>query len=989
MKNTRFKLQLQSFLIVVLTIVFGVNANAQKLTVSGTVKDDTGEPVIGASVVEKGTTNGIVTNVEGQFTLSVPSNSTLVVSYIGYKTQEIPVTGQTTINVTMKEDTKMLGEVVAIGYGTVKKNDATGSVTAISTEKMNKGLATSFTDMLGGKMAGVTVTTSGGTPGAGATIRIRGGSSLKASNDPLYVIDGIPIDGKSVNGSSNPLSEINPQDIETFTVLKDASATAIYGSRASNGVILITTKRGKANQKMSISYDGDASISTIGKMIDVLNADEYKSFINSNYDTSSPAIPLLGQSSTNWQKQIFSEAFGQNHHLSLTGSIGKVLPFRASVGYTNQDGILKTSNFKRYTGTLNFTPSLLNDHLKLALNANGSYSTNRFADTGAIGAAIEFDPTQSVYEDSNYGNGYFMWLKSSDNSPVDIATCNPLSVLTEKKDISSVYQGIGNFQADYAVHGFEALKAHLNIAYDFSSSNGSLTINENSPMSWVWGNKKNGAGEYKNYAQSKSNKLLEFYMNYAKDFGIHNIDMMAGYSYQHFYQNSWEEITYTDNISNQAKVEYPSELFLISFYGRLNYSLLDKYLLTLTLRDDGSSRFAPDNRWGLFPSAAFAWKIKEESFLKNVDWINEFKLRLGYGITGQQNIDDNYYNYIATYTASTYDDVQYQFGDNFYHVLRPNSLNAGLKWESTTTYNIGLDFGAYQNRFTASLDAYKRVTNDLLNTIPVAAGQNFTNRLLTNIGSLENKGVELTLGWYPVQLNDISWNVNYTFAYNHNEITKLTRAYDPSYEGVDDGSINGGTGNKIYMNQVGYPIRSFYVYKQLYDTNGNPIEGAYENVGTSSNKYHYYSPEPDFVMGFSSRFNYHNWYFNFSLRSNIGNYVYNNVRSNREVISDSYNSAGFLKNILTSGVSTNFSTAQYMSDYYVENASFVKVDNITVGYNFNNLFGTRMRGTIYHTIQNPFVLTKYSGIDPEVETGIDNNVYPRPIIFLLGLKLNM
>ena len=985
---------MRAFIAVFAMFVISISANAQQISVSGTVKDaKTGEAILGASILEKGTNNGVITNFEGAFVIKAASNATLVVKYLGYLTEEVPVAGKTNLVIQLKDDAVVLGEVVAIGYGSVKKNDLTGSVVALGADKMNKGLTTSFTDMLVGKMAGVNVQTSGGAPGAGATISIRGLASLTASTAPLYVIDGIPIDGSGVNGLQNPLSQINPQDIETFTVLKDASATAIYGSRAAGGVILISTKKGSLKQKLSVSYDGNASVSTIANEINVLSASQYTNFIQSYWGANSTQAKLLGTSNINWQNQIYQNAASQDHNISVSGYTGK-LPYRVSVGYTDQNGVLKTSNFQRVTAAINLNPSLLNDHLKIDINLKGAYSTNRFADQGAIGAALEMDPTQPIYNinslgvwNSSYGNSYFMWL-GSDKKPLSLGTANPLSILNEKNDVSTVYQSIGNVQFDYTVHGLKELRAHLNLAYDISESNGSVTIDNNSPISYVWGSKKNGAREFDPYYQIKRNTLLEFYLNYNKTWGIHSLNALAGYSWQHFYQNSWSETNYSDNVGNKPRVAYPSELFLLSVYGRINYTLLDKYLLTVTMRNDGSSRFSDANRWGLFPSAALAWKIKEEAFLKDVSWLNDLKLRLGYGVTGQQNVNSDYYTYIPTYTISTYNDAQYQFGSSYYHILRPAGYNAGLKWESTATYNIGLDFGAFENRLTASLDLYKRLTSDLLNVIPIPAGSNFTNRLLTNIGNMENNGVEFTIGGRPIQTKDFMWDLSYNVSYNQNKITKLTRATDASY-GVPGGGISGGTGNQIYINKVGSPLNSFYVHKQLYDAAGMPIEGAYATIaGNTDNLYVDHSSTPDYIMGLSSRMTFKKFFFNFSLRSFIGNYNYNNVQSSKEFKNNSYDTSGYLKNITTTGLTTNFANAQYLSDYYIQNASFLKMDNVTFGYNFTKLFNTNMAASLYGTVQNVFTITNYKGLDPEVVGGIDNNIYPRPRVFLVGLRLN-
>jgi TonB-dependent starch-binding outer membrane protein SusC len=973
--------------------LFAMSISAQTISVKGVVKDaKTGETVVGANVIIKGTQTGTVTDLDGNFTLNAPSDATLLVKFIGYQDAELPIAGRSRVIIVLKENAIALSEVVAIGYGQVKKNDLTGSVVAISADKMPKGLATSMTDMLGGKIAGVNVSTAGGQPGGAATIRIRGGSSLNASNDPLIVIDNVPLASEGITGVSNTLSTINPDDIETFTVLKDASATAIYGSRASNGVILITTKKGSLKQKLTITYDGNCSVSTIAKKYDVMDATQYKAFIKDYYGSSSTEAALLGNSSTNWQDLIYQTAIGHDHNLSVAGAVG-ILPFRVSVGYTNQDGILKTSNYSRTTAAINLTPSLLQDRLKINANAKGSYITNRFANTGAIGAALEFDPTQPVYNtSSSYGNGYWIWL-GSDSKPLSLGTANPLSVLNETKDVSYVYQSTGGIQFDYKLHWLPDLRANLNMAYDVSISNGSTSITANSPRTYVWGNDKTGSAQYSPYWQKRLNEVLDFYLNYNKTLGIHTIDAMAGYSWQKFFVNSWNSTLYATNSTlYTARVDYPAEYYLVSFYGRLNYSLLGKYYLTGTIRDDGTSRFSSDNRWGVFPSGAFMWKIKEESFLKPVEWLSDLKLRLGYGVTGQQNVNNssysttqNYYPYIATYTTSTYTDAMYQFGSAYYNLIRPSSYNTTLKWETTKTYNLGVDFGFLNNRFTGSVDVYKRVTDDLLNTVTIAAGTNFTNKMLSNIGSMRNNGIEATLNGRAIQSKDFNWDLSYNIAHNTNKVTKLNRG--SSSAGVTGTSISGGTGNTICITQVGYPVNSYYVYKQVYDKNGNPIEGAYANNGELYISSH--TATPDVTMGLSSRMTYKNWYMNFAMRASIGNYNYNNVESRLAFKSNTYDSSGFLKNTLTSISNTNFESAQYLSDYYIQNASFLKMDNLSLGYTFDKVVKGIKNMTVYGTVQNVFTITKYKGLDPEVDGGIDNNVYPRPRIFMVGLKVNL
>jgi iron complex outermembrane receptor protein len=1006
--NSAAALSLRRWWMLLIAFAFVTSISAQTIAVKGVVKDaKTGETIVGANVIVKGTTTGSATDINGAFTLNAPSNGTLVVKYIGYQDTEVPISGKSNFIITLKENAIALGEVVAIGYGQVKKNDLTGSVVAISADKMTKGLATSLTDVLSGQMAGVTVTSGGGRPGEGATIRIRGNSSIYASNDPLIVVDNVPLSSGGVNGVTNPLSYINPQDIETYTVLKDASATAIYGSRASNGVILITTKKG-STKKTTISYDGSASVSTIYKTVDVMSGDQYRAYMKSAWASQPGSLAavtaLMGTYSTNWQNQIFNTAFGHDHNLSVSGAL-KTLPYRVSVGYTDQDGILKTSSYKRLTAAFNLSPSLLNDHLKINLNAKGAYSKSRFADTGAIGAALDFDPTQPVYslngtlKNSNgqsFGNGYYMSMLAT--KPNDIGICNPLSVLTEKHDLADVYQSTGGAQFDYKVHWLPDLHANLNLAYDLSKTNGTVDLNANSPMTYVWGSEKKGSEQFNDYYQFKSNTVLDFYLNYKKTLGIHALDVMGGYSWQHFYENSWTTITYTPipgstvGYANTDKIESPKANQLVSFFGRLNYTLLDRYFLTFTLRDDGTSRFSKDNRWGLFPSAAFKWRVKNESFLSKVGWLSDLALRLGYGETGQQNVTDNWYPYIPVYTTSPYNDARYQFGNSFYNLIRNAYYNSTLKWETTTTYNIGLDFGLFNSRLNGSIELYKRVTNDLLNSVPIAAGTNFTNILPSNIGNLENKGIEVTLNGRPIVSKDLTWDVSANFSYNQNRITKLTRVSSSDYPGIDitSMSISGGTGNYLGINQVGYPLNAYHVYKQLYDSNGKPIEGAYANVGTTDNKYiSKHTGTPPYTVGMNSKLTYKNWFFNFAMHSFIGNYNYNNVQAQHGFLSNTYNSSGFLKNMMNSESTTNFFSAQYMSDYYIQNASFLRLDNVTLGYTFDNLFRTKLKATLYGTVQNLFVITKYKGLDPENNSnGMDNNVYPHPRVFIAGLRVN-
>jgi iron complex outermembrane receptor protein len=970
-------------------------AQGGNITVKGNVKDNNGEAIISGSVVVKGTTTGTVTDVDGNYEINAPSNGTLTFTYVGFKTQEIPINGSSTINVTLLEDTEMLEEVVVIGYGSVKKEDLTGSVTAISANSLAKGMATSAADLLAGKAPGVSIMSDGGAPGAGSKIRIRGGSSLSASNDPLIVIDGVPVDNDGINGMSNPLATVNPNDIESFSILKDASAAAIYGSRASNGVIIITTKKGSAG-KVKVSYDGTFSISSKAGEMDVMSADTYREFIKSHYSDDSDQVKALGTANTNWQDQIFKTAFSTDHNISVSGAMGTKVPYRVSLGYTNQDGILKTSNMERWTGAISLNPKFFDDHLSVQLNVKGVHNKNRFADTSAIGAAAEFDPTQPVYSDSEYGNGYYMSLYKSDGTPIGIGITNPLAILNEKEDKSKVNRSIGNIQFDYKMHFLPELRANLNLGYDVSRSKGTVYINDNSPMSYIWGSNKAGWGENSDYEQLKRNQLMDFYLNYVKTISQHKIDIMGGYSWQHFYRSESTVYPYSQAMQDKTGNEFwqdrystATENYLISFYGRLNYTFANRYLLTATLRNDGSSRFNKDNRWGLFPSVALAWRITEESFMKNQSLLSDLKLRLGYGITGQQDIGQGDYPYMAIYSYSQ-SGSNYYWGDNIIQLVRPGAYDKDLKWEETTTYNVGLDYGFLGNRISGGIDVYFRKTKDLLNTIPVPAGANFSNQLFTNIGTLENKGIEFSITGRPIETKDINWNLSYNISYNKNKITKLSSDAD-SY--VTWGGISGGTGNTVLVHQTGKPYGSFFVYEQVYDTNGRPIEGAYvdqNNDGAidAADLIAYKKSSPDVYMGLSSQFSYKNWDFNFALRASLGNYAYNNTQSNREAWSSSYDQSGFLKNRLNSASYTDFSSAQFMSNYYVQNASYLKMDNISLGYTFYKPFKWIESARVYGTVQNVFTITNYDGLDPEVSNdGIDNNLYPRPRTYMLGLSL--
>ncbi|MBU2913739.1 SusC/RagA family TonB-linked outer membrane protein [Reichenbachiella agariperforans] len=985
-----------------LLLTTAIQVYAQTKVVTGVIKDaELGDALPGVNVLIQGTQTGTVSDFDGRYSISIPSDETvLVFSFVGYQSKETTVGSRSNIDVSMDYDVSALNEIVVIGYGEVEKKDATGSIVALGSKDFNKGAISTPQELIVGKVPGVVVTTGGGAAGTGSTIRIRGGSSLRANNDPLIVVDGMPLESSGISGMANPLATINPNDIETFTVLKDASATAIYGSRASNGVIIITTKSG-GGDKLKFSYNGNVSIGVPVKTLDVYSGDEYRALIQdriTNHGLTDVADNTLGTANTNWQDEIYQNAISTDHNLSVSGG-GEILPYRVSVGYTNQDGILKKNNMERTSLNVLLTPSLLNDNLKLSINAKGSIIENDFSNPDAIGAAVQFDPTQPIKNGNTRYGGYTAWTTDPNdiNSlPITIATSNPVAQLEYRDNKATGKRMILGGKAEYRLPFVDGLKATVNVGYDYFNSVGHDVMD--TLASWSY---REPSNQVKKYEQTKENSLLDFYLNYNK--GLESIDskidLTGGYSYQHFYNEGFSSnrpVAMTDGVFEGAnRDDYKNEYYLISFFGRLNYTFKGRYLLTGTVRQDGSSRFGEDNRWGLFPSVAFAWQIKEESFLRDVDALETLKLRVGWGQTGQQDIGDTYYPYIPTYTGSQ-TGAYYQFGNSFYPTQRPNAYDANIKWETTTTQNIGLDFGFLDGRISGSVDVYHRETEDLINEIPIAAGTNFNNFLVTNVGSLVNQGVEVALTGAIISTPDLTWELSGNLTYNENEITKMTLVDDPSYTGAPTGGISGGENNNIQINSVGRPINTFYMFEQIYDQNGMPIEGLYVdktgnggNVsGDNLNKYYLQNPAPEYLIGISSRVNYKGFDFSFSGRLNLNNYVYNNNASNLGIYQNLYNQAGYNANILTDVEKTQFMTAQYWSDFYLENASFFRMDNITLGYSFEKFFTDKVNGRISFTVQNAFVITDYTGLDPEVSGGIDNNLYPRPRTYMVGLNLN-
>lgn len=962
---------------------------AQNRIVTGKITSaDDGSVLPGANILEKGTVNGSVTDGEGNYRIQVKENAVLVFSFVGYSSQEVTVGSREVIDLVLSPDIATLSEVLIVGYGTVKKSDATGSVALISSQAFNKGVVNSPQELLMGKTAGVSVISNSGAPGNSSTIRIRGGSSLNASNDPLIVIDGVPVSNSNLGGSPNILSTINPNDIETFTVLKDASATAIYGLRASNGVIIITTKRGGKDFK--INYTVTGTIATAPRKVDVYSGDEFRTLLNEQFPGNNAVLSLLGSANTDWQKEIYKEAaFGQDHNLNVSGTAQKI-PYRVSVGYNNTDGILKTYNFKRTTLSLGLDPSLLNDQLKMSVNVKAMYNDNNFADQGAIGDAIAYDPTRPVYNGNTRWRGYTTWTTGGiDGNSINLAPGNPVARLDLTDNTSTVKRSIGNVKFDYTLPFLKELRATLNLGYDYQETKGHNNVRDSTQ--WIYLPTVAG-GKINPYESTGKNQLLDFYLTYTKELPSvsSKIDVMGGYSWAHFYSSGSDSTMNQKNEGSTRVNVYSTENYLVSFFGRVNYTLRDKYLLTATLRNDATSRFSPDNRWGLFPAVALGWKINQESFLKESKLISDLKLRVGYGVTGQQDIYGNDYPYIPTYTRSD-DAARYPFGSTYYNTLRPDGYDANIKWETTTTVNAGLDFGFLENKITGSLDFYEKKSDDLIAYIPVPVGTNFTSSLTTNVGSLTNRGVELNLNAEVIANDDVQWVLGYNVSYNKNEITKLNLSGDPKFF-IPLGGVGGTTSGTIQAHKVGYQRASYYVYQQIYDTNGKPVEDAYvdrndDGVINTSDQYIYKKPDATVMMGVNSRLNYRQWDFSFSGRASLANYVYNNVAANSTYRS-LYNSMEYLSNVSKLADDTQFTTAlnTRFSDYYIEDASFFRMDNINLGYSFKNIYKEKLNIRVGAGVQNVFVITKYTGLDPEISGGLDNNFFPRTRSYFLSLN---
>ncbi len=986
-----------------LLLLISAAAFTQTKVITGKVTDaKDGSPLAGVSVIPKGAGHGTTTGPDGVFRLTVNNNVTVLrISFVGFLERE--VSAGDNIQVSLTAGNASLNEVVVIGYGTQRKKDLTGAVTTVTAKDFQQGSITSPEQMIAGKVPGVSIISNSGQPGSGSTIRIRGGASLNASNDPLIVVDGVPLDNDPIAGAGGMLSFINPNDVESFTVLKDASATAIYGTRASNGVILITTKKGRSDM-LKVNFSTVNSLSTLTKKVSVLSADQFRAVVNANGTAAQKA--MMGSANTDWQDQIYHSAGGTDNNISISGGV-KHLPYRLSAGYQDQDGILRTDNLQKTTLGLAFNPVLLDNHLKIDINLKGSMLKQRFGNQAAIGAATSFDPTQPIYTKSSRYMGYYEWVDASGNL-VNLAGKNPVGLLNDHYDKSNPQRSIGNIQLDYKFHFLPELHANVNAGYDVSRGSGTVFIPDSAAESYT------RAGQSTQYKRTKQNTVLEFYLNYVKTFASikSRVDATAGYSYNDYLTTIYN---YADYNAHGVKIPNSDPAFpynkpehtLLSYFGRVNYSFEERYLLTATLRYDGSSRFSPNNRWGLFPSVAFAWKVKDENFLKNSKVVSDLKLRLGYGITGQQDgIGD--YDYLSYYALSA-QNAAYQFGNTYYQGYRPGGFYANRKWEQTATTNIAADFGFLDNRISGSVDFYLKKTSDLLATVAQPAGTNFSAYITANVGSMENKGVEFTLNTQPIRSKDLTWDVGFNITYNKNTITNLTLVpNDTSYIGYKSGTIAGGIGGQFaFINSVGGAKNTFYLYQQVYDKSGRPIEGVFvdkngDGIINQNDLYKGKTADPKVFLAFNTSVTYKKWSAGFVLRANIGNYVYNNSYSQTGVLNQITGNS-VLYNASSNYLSTLFKGGngqELLSDYYIQNASFLRMDNFSVGYNVGKIYHDKATLRVNAYVQNVFVITKYTGLDPEIgpgtattsntlpsNYGIDNNFYPRPRIYSLGLNL--
>ena len=982
------------------TIIKGINSNEaipqpQKKEISGKVTDSKGQTLPGVSVVVKGTTTGTVTDGDGKFRISTAADAlTLTFSFVGMKTQEISTAGKTSVNVILTEETFGIEEVVAIGYGTMKKSDLTGSVSSINSDRFQVGSGLTAEQLMKGSLSGVSISQNSGKPGGSNTIRVRGGTSISASNEPLYVIDGVPISTSAGVSSTklssttdyfdeepvDPLSSLNPNDIESIDILKDASSTAIYGSRGANGVILITTKRGKAG-KTQIDYAFNTGISTASKQLNVLSGDEYRAIVNKLGLT----LDDKGDNA-NWQDRIERTALSTSHFLSLTGGSEKST-YRVSVGYGDQKGIIKASDVTNFNSRINLTHIELDGKLKI--DANMSYG-QQTADQAPVSNTVGSEMGSSIlYEAYVFNPTYPIYDASGNYNNVPPYRVNPVSYTDELFDNRKSTKFLGNISAAY--NFVKPLTFQVNAGYNVNSVDRNSYISKNNLL----GNGYNGYVSMQKL--DDFNKLLETILKYNQKFGKHGIDAMAGYSYQYFYDEGNHEGAsgfLSDafkwySIQAATTIEIPTSYAqcnkLISMYGRANYNYDDRYLLTATLRRDGSSRFGSDHKWGLFPSAAASWRISKEQFYKS-NLVTDLKLRASYGVTGSQEIGN--YNSLNTLSASS---SGYIVGGKKITIVMPSQYaNPDLKWEETAQADIGFDFGFLKNRIHGSLDWYNKKTSDLLLSIDVPS-PSYISKQIANVGSVRNTGIELTLNADLIRSGDFGWSAIINLSRNRNKVLSLS---NDKWVGKNMLTApcqgQGLSGSYAQLIMPGQPLGTFYGKRFTgFDSNGleqYANNGASEVIGCA---------QPDLSFGFESTFRYKNWSLAMNFHGTAGNDIYNGTRNNQAYLSN-LPGRNVFEEAVTSGVSRT--QAKVFSSRFIEDGSFLRLDNLTFGYNFKtkNTFLSAARA--YISAQNLFCLTGYKGLDPEVNSeisstgtaplGIDYLSYPKARTFSLGINVS-
>ncbi|MCV9386529.1 SusC/RagA family TonB-linked outer membrane protein [Reichenbachiella ulvae] len=990
--------------LMILSVFITSGAYAQSRSVTGVVTDsDLGGGLPGVNVLVKGTSSGVVTDFDGNFTVEVNDGAVLIFSFVGYKTEEVTVGNMSHIVVELQLDAEELSEVVVIGYGSVEKKDVTGVVASVDSKQFNKGVIGSPDKLLTGKVAGLQINSSGD-PGSSTDIRLRGVSIN--GEQPLFVVDGVPLDKNSGTvGGRNPLNFMNPNDVENITVLKDASAAAIYGARGANGVIIITTKSGEKG-KMRVSYDGFYSISRFSdNKVPIFDADTYRQVI---IDKAPQEYEFLGDANTDWVNEVLQVAQGMQHNLSVSGG-AKDTKYYASVNYLDNQGVMRKTRNQTTSIGLKLNQSLFNDNLKLTLNSKTGFVKDQFS-PNVIGSALRMDPTRPVYEENSPFDGYFQW-----GSPNEaLATANPVSEQDLNDQKGKTFRSLNSINIDYRLPFVQGLSVEAVGSYNYSKGEYDAVASEFLKSRYI---NERGVGINDEEATKKT-KLLETLLKYHTELKAIDtrVDLTGGYSWQNFRQ---DQTKFAGDSATQVNGKYvstdttffdlaPLENRLISFYGRANIDIKHKYLLTFSLRRDGSTKFGEANKWGMFPAGAIAWRIIEEPWMNwSSDLFSDLKLRAGYGVTGNQDIADYKYN---TFYELGDQFATYQFGNEYVRTLRPIGVDPELKWEETVSTNVGIDVGFLDGRLNVSAEYYIKEVNDLLFNVAVPAGSNLSDLVLTNIGKVRNQGFEFVMDAVAVDSENFSWDLNFNMSTNKNEVIRLDNsAFDPLFGGYDDRNniINGDVGQTIRVLKEGESIYAFKVYEQIYDNTGKPVSSSNpldmyvdqptvdtdndgildsgDGVINDNDKVVTDSPFPFLMMGLTSNMRYKNFDLSFTFRSNLGGHVYNNNASSMGYF-DLLTETNVTNNIHESSYETGFKTRQLHSSHYIEDASFLKLDNITLGYTFSQLKFARIKA--YVTAQNLMTVTNYSGIDPETFTGIDNNPYPRSTTFIGGVNIN-